>query len=130
MSEGDATANLDPNDALTQRDSPEGVRLVPMAVNAGTRQPVRDFLLATQKELAATGHGDCLTIQSDTLVGRVCWEAKDGQAPRAVGVEVLQGERIYRAYHADPNPAAGVKTVIRVPAKSSCAAAASVRPNC
>ncbi|MEL6104891.1 MAG: GMC oxidoreductase [Planctomycetota bacterium] len=100
---------LDPNHAKTQAESPEGVLLIPLSVcgdrttvhqnreqpdvQRGRRSSPREFLMEVKAK-----HPDNLTIWTDCLVTKVILnDTKD----RAVGVEILQGERLYRA---NPNP--------------------------
>lgn len=106
---------LDPNHADTQANSPEGVVLIPLAVCGpgttihqnsaapyemlGRRSSPREFLLATLAK-----YPDKLTIWTDCLVTRVILD--DGETPRAIGVEIRRGERLYRA-HVNPNKDAG-----------------------
>jgi choline dehydrogenase len=85
-------AKHDPNDwRLVQSDS-FGIRYTPLTtrehVRVGSRERVLDV---------AAKRPDKLTIEVHALVTRVLFD--DGN--RAVGVEYLKGERLYRA-HADP----------------------------
>lgn len=107
--------SLDPNHADTQADSPEGVALIPLAVYGGKttvhqnrstpyamrgrRSSPREFLLET---LAL--YPDNLTIWTDCLVTEVM--LSEGEKPRAIGVKLLRGERLYRA-HVTPTEKAG-----------------------
>jgi choline dehydrogenase-like flavoprotein len=104
---GRITQVLDPNHSLTQAESPEGVVLVPLAVNGprttihqnsetpfvmrGRRSSPREFLLETRKT-----HPENLEIWTNVLVTGVLFD--DGEPPRAVGVSFLRGERLYRAH--------------------------------
>ncbi|MCS7466842.1 GMC oxidoreductase [Stieleria sp. ICT_E10.1] len=113
--------SLDPNHWETQSNSPEGVVLIPTSVyggdttihqNRGTpyamlgrRSSPRELLLET-----VALHGDKLTIWTDCLVTKVILE---GDPPSAVGVELLRGERLYRA-HVDPNQQPGQPASVRV----------------
>jgi len=83
---------LDPNDAT--RGGQEGIFLVPLAVNAGVRNGTRERLLAMQEKV-----GDKLTILYNSHVTRVLFEGT-----RAVGVEYVQGRKLYQAF---PAPAEG-----------------------
>ena len=85
-------AKLDPNDSRVQR-SRDGYYNIALWAARGQRRSVRDFILAIAAALPNN-----LIIQKDTLVTRVLFE---GTA--AVGVEYMEGARLYRA---DPNPAA------------------------
>ncbi|WP_182864691.1 GMC oxidoreductase [Rhodopirellula sp. JC639] len=113
--------SLDPNHWETQSDSPEGVVLIPTSVYGGAstihqnrstpyamlgrRSSPRELLLETIAE-----HGDKLTIWTDCLVTKVILE---GDPKRAVGVELLRGERLYRA-HVHPNDQPGQPDAVRV----------------
>ncbi|HEX7087287.1 MAG TPA: GMC oxidoreductase [Vicinamibacterales bacterium] len=83
---------LDPND-YRLRHSRNGYFNLPLAASKGQRRSVRDFILAT-----ATALPNNLIIKKDCLVTRVLFEGTT-----AIGVEYLEGARLYRA---DPNPAA------------------------
>ena len=78
----------DPNDwrAVCSR-SREGVALTPLATRSGTRNGTRERLL----EVAGKTNS-CLKIQTHALVSRVLFEGT-----RAVGVEYLSGDFLYRA---------------------------------
>lgn len=105
--------HLDPNHADTQASSPEGVVQVPQAicgrrttveqnsatpnVQRGRRSSPRELLLSVR-----AAHPDRLVIVTDCLVTRVLFDP--GDPPRAVGVELLRGARLYRAH---PGPSAG-----------------------
>ncbi len=118
---GKAWQSLDPNHFETQSTSPEGVVLIPTSVYGGDttvhqnratpyamlgrRSSPRELLLET---LAL--HPDNLTIWTDCLVTKVILE---GDPPRAVGVELLRGERLYRA-HVNPNEEPGQQDTVRV----------------
>ena len=99
--EGRLLAQFDPNDWRTLAESPEGLRLIPMAVRAGRRHGVREFLEETRRR-----HPDRLTIRTETLVTRILFDREPGAPgdPVAVGVRCEQGPRLYRA-HPDPAPA-------------------------
>jgi len=116
---GQTLQSLDPNHANTQKYSPEGLVLIPLAVcgpqtslnqnretpdvRRGRRSSPREFLLEVQK-----AQPDKLTIWTDCLVTKVLFEdADDGVKPRAVGVEYLKGKRLYKA-HPQPSTEAGV----------------------
>jgi choline dehydrogenase-like flavoprotein len=104
---GNFRRHLDPNHAVTQAENPEGVYLVPTAVcgegttidrnpatpnvGLGRRSSPRELLLEVRE-----AHPDKLVIWTDCLVTRVLF--KDEAIPRAVGVEMLRGARLYRAH--------------------------------
>ena len=73
------------------------MRYTPMTTDKHARVGTRERLLDIQRR-----YPDRLKIELDALATRVLFD--DGN--RAVGVEYLKGERLYRA-HAKPNAAAG-----------------------
>ena len=87
----------DPNDLDAIRSNAEGVRYTPLTTRSHRRTGSRERVLDT-----AARHPDRLAIELDALATRVLF---DGQN-RAVGVEYLKGERLYRA-HARPSESAG-----------------------
>jgi choline dehydrogenase len=97
---------LDPND--WQRTTPgldEGVFEIPLATRQGQRNGSREFLLAIQAK-----YPDRLYLETDALATRVLFQGK-----KAVGVEYLKGQRLYRADRSkDFNPGPGQKKEIRV----------------
>lgn len=113
--------SLDPNHWDTQSTSPEGVVLIPTSVYGGKttihqnsatpyamlgrRSSPRELLLET-----VALHPDMLTIWTDCLVTKLILE---GDPPKAVGVEFLRGERLYRA-HVKPNQQPGQTGSARV----------------
>ena len=86
------SGRLDPNDWRV-RQSRDGYYNLPLWAANGQRRTVRDFIVATAAALPNN-----LIVQKDSLVTRVLFEGT-----RAVGVEYMEGARLYRA---DPNPAA------------------------
>jgi choline dehydrogenase-like flavoprotein len=101
---GRARAHFDPNDAVTQRTSPEGLVLIPTTIEGGRRAGPRDLLRQVQVELAEQKRPEDLTIQTNTLVTEIVFDGptEAGGQPRAVGVKWRSGKHIYRA---DPHPA-------------------------
>ncbi len=103
---GNIQRDLDPNHALTQARHPEGVVLIPTAicgkstpiqldparpdVRRGRRSSPRELLIEVRQ-----AHPDKLVIMTECLVTRVLFE--NAETPRAVGVELLRGARLYRA---------------------------------
>ena len=87
----------DPNDWQMVKLDSSGLRLVPLTtrnhVRVGSRERVRSV---------ADKHPKNLTIECHALVTRVLFDAGN----RAIGVEYLKGERLYRA-HANPNHETG-----------------------
>lgn len=97
--------HIDPNDLNTRRTSPEGVFLIPTAIESGDardeagtpllgkRAGVREFLLATQAR-----HPERLVIKTRSHVTRILFAPPgDDGAPTAIGVEVAEGEHLYEA---------------------------------
>ena len=84
---------LDPNDWRLVNDNAVGIRLPPLATYRRRRNGTREFLLDVQKRYPGN-----LTIELNALATKVLFDGKN----RAVGVEYLKGERLYRA-HCDPS---------------------------
>lgn len=76
----------------------EGFRITPLSRSRGRRTGSRERLLAVQKEFPQN-----LTIRLGALVTRVLFD--DGQ--RAIGVEYLEGKKLYRAAPGHPEGSAG-----------------------
>lgn len=103
---GKIKQTLDPNHAQTQAEHPEGLALIPIAVcgkdgapdaqgnpspsRRGHRSGPREFLLETQRT-----HPN-LVIRTHCLVTEVIFDK--GERPRAIGVKLLRGERLYEAH--------------------------------
>jgi choline dehydrogenase len=79
---------LDPNDWRLVKDDAVGLRYMPLTTRHGARTGARERV----REIARR-HPDRLRIELNALATRVIL---DGQQ-RAVGVEYLSGERLYRA---------------------------------
>jgi len=94
---------LDPNDWRLVSEDAVGVRYLPLTTRgharAGTRERVLD---------AARRWPDRLRVELNALATRICLDRDN----RAVGVEYLAGERLYRA-HARPSAAAGERRQVR-----------------
>lgn len=93
----------DPNDWRLVRQNAEGVRYAPLTTADHARVGTRERLLDVQRR-----HPDRLRIVLDALAARILFD----EANRAVGVEYLQGERLYRA-HAAPSEAWGERRECR-----------------
>jgi choline dehydrogenase-like flavoprotein len=89
----------DPNDWRLVQANSFGVRYAPVTTREHVRIGSRERVLNVARKLP-----DKLQIELNALVTRVLFD----QGNRAVGVEYLKGERLYRA-HADPSRAAGEK---------------------
>ena len=94
---------LDPNDWRLVNDNAVGIRLPPLATYRRRRNGTREFLLDVQKRYPGN-----LTIELNALATKVLFDSKN----RAVGVEYLKGERLYRA-HCDPSDQPGEKKSVR-----------------
>ncbi len=82
--------HFDPNDAR-ERQSPEGLCLIPMATNRGCRNGSRELINRVKEDRSAN-----LVVRTDCLVTRVLFE--NSETPnRATGVEYMRGSRLYRA---------------------------------
>lgn len=90
---------LDPNDWRLVQDNAVGIRLPPLATFRRRRNGTREFLLDVQKRYPGN-----LTIELDALATKVLFDDKN----RAIGVEYLKGEQLYRA-HCEPSEKAGEK---------------------
>jgi choline dehydrogenase len=89
---GTLAAQLDPNHWERLRKQPEGLALVPMAVQGGRRRSVHDYIKETEHAFP-----DYLTVWTNTLVTSVMF--RDGtKVPKACGVEYLKGAKLYRAH--------------------------------
>ncbi|KAH8680819.1 hypothetical protein BX600DRAFT_520041 [Xylariales sp. PMI_506] len=111
---------LDINADFPGRDQTTGLYQVPIAVDDGVRNGPREFVLSTASALNLDGSRRYhLDIQLNTLVTKVRFDSS-GSTPRAIGVDFLQGESLYRA---DPrattvSTAAGVPGSVNVTAGS------------
>jgi choline dehydrogenase len=95
----------DPNDERLVAAAAEGMVFVPLHMNGGTRESTRDYVRATLAECRGS-----LTVELHALATRVLFEGD-----RAVGVEYLSGENLYRAGAAiDPRADAGERRELRV----------------
>lgn len=95
-----AASQQDPNDWRLVEDNAFGVRYAPIT----TREHVR--IGSRERVLSVAGkHPDKLAIELNALVTRVLFDKKN----RAIGVEYLKGERLYRA-HASPSGDTGEKS--------------------
>lgn len=87
---------LDPNDWRLVKDNAVGTRFVPLTTKSHGRRGTREFLLDTQRT-----HPN-LRLELNALATRVLLDSNN----RALGVEYLHGERLYRA-DSRPNPDPG-----------------------
>jgi choline dehydrogenase len=93
----------DANDWRLVQDNAIGVRYAALSTRGHQRMGTRERLLET-----AAKHPDRLRIELNALATRVIFDARN----RAVGVEYLKGERLYRAHH-QPSQAAGERREVR-----------------
>ena len=87
----------DPNDSRIVADGSEGIRYVPLTTENHQRIGTRERVLSVTRR-----HPDRLKIRLNALVTRVLLDDRN----RAIGVEYLSGERLYRA-HARPSQSTG-----------------------
>lgn len=97
-----AESSFDPNDWRLVRDDAVGLRFIPLTTAKHARTGTRERLLTV-----ASRHPDRLKILLHALATRVALEGN-----RAVGVEYLRGERLYRA-HGTPSPESGAPGFVR-----------------
>jgi choline dehydrogenase len=88
-------SGLDPNDWRLVKDRSTGIRYLPLTTNKHARQGTRERVLDVRDRFSQN-----LTIITNALVTRVLFSEDN----RAIGVEYLHGERLYRAH---VNPASG-----------------------
>ncbi len=88
---------LDPNDWRLVRDDAFGVRYSPLTTERHARRGTRERLIEVQRR-----HSGKLAIELHALATRVLFQGK-----RAIGVEYLKGDRLYRA-HERPSADAGL----------------------
>jgi choline dehydrogenase-like flavoprotein len=86
----------DPNDWRVVREAEVGLRYTPLTTRNHQRYGSRERVLEVQQR-----HPDRLRIETHALATRVLFEGT-----RAIGVEYLHGERLYRA-HMKPSDAPG-----------------------
>jgi choline dehydrogenase len=92
----------DPNDWRLVQQNARGSRYTPLTTRNHARIGTREHLLETSREYPN------LRLQLNALATKVLLDEKN----RAIGVEYLQGERLYRA-HAHPNEAPGERHTIK-----------------
>ena len=89
-------ALLDPNDWSLVKKNAQGVRFAPLATNKGCRNGAREYIRQVQK-----ARPENLIVKTNALVTRVLFDDDN----TAIGIEYLEGERLYAA-HAHPQPEA------------------------
>jgi len=96
-------SQLDPNDWRLVKDDAIGLRYTPLTTRRHVRMGARERVLETARR-----YPDRLKVQLHALATRVLFD----DTSRAVGIEYLAGERLYRA-HPHPNGAAGERRQVR-----------------
>ncbi|GJL64534.1 MAG: oxygen-dependent choline dehydrogenase [Nitrospirales bacterium] len=103
--------HLDPND-WRWRDkgmSPEGLVFTPLSTNEGKRVGTREYIRRVQQACPNN-----LTVKTGALVARVLFEDDADGGKKAVGVEYLEGQHLYRADpKVNPMPNAGERQTVR-----------------
>lgn len=101
---------VDINTDFAGRDEHEGLYQVPMAANQGVRNGAREFVLSTANAVTVNGKRKYhLDVQLNTLVTKVRFDTT-GDTPRAVGVDYVRGQSLYKAdprFHDGRNGTAG-----------------------
>ncbi|KAL3421392.1 choline dehydrogenase (GMC oxidoreductase) [Phlyctema vagabunda] len=91
-----ATFPLDMNTDYPDRDSTESLYQVQMSVQDGVRVSPRDFLLSTANAVNADGSKKYpLTIRTNSFVTKIRFS--EDEVPRALGVDFLDGQYLYKA---------------------------------
>src|SRR5262245_24542599 len=96
----------DPNDRRLVRDNAVGVGYLPLTTRDPARTGSRERVLDVARR-----YPDRLRVELDALATRVLFDG-----PRAVGVEYLSGERLYRA-HRSPGAEPGARREVRASAE-------------
>ena len=116
--------HIDPNDLNTRRVSPEGVFLIPTGIETGDaldqdglpllgrRAGVREFLLKAKAEKPEN-----LVIKMGVHVTRLVFKKEADGVPRAIGVEVAEGDHLYAASPLQPDKLPGDKKRLQYFAK-------------
>ncbi len=95
-------SQADPNDWRFVEATGSGIRYTPLTTRDHARMGTRERILAVQQR-----YPERLRIETDALATRVLFEGT-----RAIGVEYLKGERLYRA-HGRPSDAPGERRIAR-----------------
>lgn len=95
-------SQLDPNDWRPVMQDAIGIRYLPLTTSNHARIGSRERLL----EIAGK-HRDYLRIELNALATKVLFD----ENKRAIGVEYLKGERLYRAHHRPSDQPAEVKQI-------------------
>jgi choline dehydrogenase len=89
----------DPNDWRSVEAGAPGLRYTPLTTKNHRRVGTRERILDVQRRC-----GQLLTVRMNALATRVLFDDNK----RAIGVEYLEGDRLYRA-HAQPSPDPGIR---------------------
>ncbi|GJL56052.1 MAG: oxygen-dependent choline dehydrogenase [Nitrospirales bacterium] len=103
--------HLDPNDWRWREKgiSPEGLIFTPLSVNEGKRVGTREYIRRVQEACSNN-----LTVKTGALVTRVIFEDDADGSKKAVAVEYLDGQHLYRADPlVNPMPQAGERKTVR-----------------
>lgn len=94
---------FDPNDCRIARENAVGIRYTPLTTHNHARFGARERLLDVARR-----YPDRLRIVMNALAAKVLFDENN----RAVGVEYLEGARLYRA-HQQPSEQAGIARTVR-----------------
>jgi choline dehydrogenase len=113
----------DMNSADPQRDMTESIYQLPLATNHGKRNGPREYLVDTAKKYP-------LDIKTGCLATRVLFDVNFavGAAPKASGVEFLEGRSLYRADPRSSPSESGIKRHVRISREVILAAGAFGTP--
>ena len=109
---------FDPNDWRLVQGDATGVRYLPMTTDGHRRTGARERVLDVARR-----HPDRLKVVLNALATRVLLD----EDRRAIGVEFLQGERLYRAFTPPSGQAGRAAGALCVARSRACAAARSTR---
>lgn len=105
---------LDINTDFAGRDAREGLYSVPLTVNQGVRNGAREFIVSTANAKNKNGQRKYhLDIQLNTLVTKIRFDTT-GAKPRAVGVDYIRGESLYKADPRFPGSSNGTAGSVNV----------------
>lgn len=113
----------DVNSVDPRRDAAEGLYQLPLATRDGKRSSPRDFLVDTAEKHS-------LEIRTHCLATRVLFDEDPGanKTPKAVGVEFLQGNSLYKADPRSDSSTSGTKHRVRASREVILAAGAFGTP--
>ncbi|KAK6513683.1 hypothetical protein TWF506_008122 [Arthrobotrys conoides] len=115
-----AVANLskvllaDMNSGLPGRDSREGLFQIPLARKNKARNGPRDFVIETLNAKHPDGRKKFnLDVRMNCLATKIIWD-RSGAKPKAIGVEFMDGQALYRADPRSGAAAAGTPGSVTV----------------